>query len=239
MRTCPQFQQCLPEDHGLASPGLQPFEDDWCPPRIPKTYPTAPILNDGRERPCRRHDRTNLLIESGSPHFSLNRRSVWHAVRLRRLRTAIHRGRQGHKQQRSSTRRQGRGLKPASRQDRLIIRHAAGWARSKQDLRTRAACTVGVDGYLVDRAHRYSVERETWQWWLAELTTMNSSPSSRPRRQHVSSRPLFEAEISGERTWPRYPRSADRRADHKSARSLVFDGVLNPESRFQYLGDAA
>jgi DNA-binding IscR family transcriptional regulator len=125
------------------------------------------------------------------------------------------------------------------RRHRLIISHVGGWARSRQDLRTQAARTVGVDGYLVDRAHRYSVERETWQWWLAELTTMNSSPKSRPRRQHVSSRPLFEAETDGERIWPRYPRSADRRADHKSARSLVFDGFLNPESRFQYLGDVA
>jgi len=125
------------------------------------------------------------------------------------------------------------------RRHRLTVGHRNGWTRSKQDLRTRAARAIGVDGYLLERARRYQSERETWQWWLSELTTMNSSPGSRPRRPHVSSRPLFEAALSGERVWPRYPRAVDRRADHKVARQLVLEGALNPESRFQYLGDAA
>lgn len=34
-------------------------------------------------------------------------------------------------------------------------------------------------------------------------------------------------------------RPGDQRGDHRSARQLVDLGVLNPESRWQYLGDAA
>jgi hypothetical protein len=98
---------------------------------------------------------------------------------------------------------------------------------------------LGVDGTLLDRAERYRAEREVWAWWQAELTTMNASPKMRPKRRSASSRPLFEADAPGERIWPRYPRSADRRADHRSARELVTVGALSPESRWQYLGDAA
>jgi hypothetical protein len=66
---------------------------------------------------------------------------------------------------------------------------------------------------------------------------MNSSPTVRPRRPHVTSRPLF-TDAPGERVWPRYPRGIDARADHRSARHLVLEGALNPESRFQYIGAA-
>jgi len=69
---------------------------------------------------------------------------------------------------------------------------------------------------------------------------MNAAPRSRPKRADVSSRPLFrDANAPGERVWPPYPRSGDQRGDHRSARELVDLGVLNPESRWQYLGDAA
>ena len=94
-------------------------------------------------------------------------------------------------------------------------------------------------GTLLARAERYRIEREVWAWWQAELTTMMSEPRSRPRRQHVSSRPLFEASTSGERVWPRYPRSRTNLADHRSALELVGAGLLNPENRWQYLGEAA
>ncbi|WP_233580088.1 hypothetical protein [Frondihabitans sp. PhB188] len=123
------------------------------------------------------------------------------------------------------------------RHHRLIIRQGNGWARSKRDFRDYAARAIGVTGYLQGRAERYEAERQTWAWWLAELDTMNSSPTARPRRPHVTSRPLF-ADAPGERIWPRYPRDTDARADHKSARQLVLEGALNPESRFQYVGAA-
>ena len=117
--------------------------------------------------------------------------------------------------------------------------HRDGWARSKLDLRNQAAHQLNVLGTLLARAERYRIEREVWAWWQAELTTMMSEPRSRPRRQHVSSRPLFEASTSGERVWPRYPRSRTNLADHRSALELVGAGLLNPENRWQYLGEAA
>lgn len=126
------------------------------------------------------------------------------------------------------------------RHHRLIVKHVEGWARAKRDLRDRAARIVGVAGLLVDRASRYRVEREVWEWWQAEVATMNAAPKRRPRRVDVSSRPLFrDVNAPGERVWPRYPRSSDLRGDHPSARELVDLGVLNPENRWQYLGDAA
>jgi DNA-binding IscR family transcriptional regulator len=124
------------------------------------------------------------------------------------------------------------------RRHRLIRTHTDGWARAARDLRDVAARTLNVLGILVDRAHRYQAEREVWAWWNAELTTMHTAPRARPRRPTVLSRPLFTAPTAGERVWPRYPRSATR-ADHRAARALVLDGALNPEARWQYLGEAA
>ena len=126
------------------------------------------------------------------------------------------------------------------RRHRLIVKRAEGWARAKRDVRDLAARVVGVAGLLLDRANRYRAEREVWEWWQAEVATMNAAPRRRPKRVDVSSRPLFrDAAASGERVWPRYPRSSDQRGDHRSARELVDLGVLNPENRWQYLGDAA
>ena len=126
------------------------------------------------------------------------------------------------------------------RTHRLIVKHADGWARAKQDLRDKAAHIVGVAGLLLDRARRYQAERDVWAWWQAEVTTMNAGPRRRPKGVHVSSRPLFrDTNAPGERVWPRYPRSSTQRGDHRSARELVDLGVLDPDNRWQYLGDAA
>lgn len=119
------------------------------------------------------------------------------------------------------------------RQYRLIVKHSEGWARSRRDLRTVAARVLGVEGMLDVRRDVYEAEHEVWAWWQAEHATMTSTPRQRPRRPHVSSRPLFEASTPGERVWPRYSRSPDGRADHRQAREYVDDGVLNPESRWQ------
>jgi DNA-binding IscR family transcriptional regulator len=125
------------------------------------------------------------------------------------------------------------------RKHRLLVKDGVGWTRSRRDLRDAAARVEGVWGALEDRARRYAAERETWAWWQAEVITMSTPPQHRPRRPHVTSRPIFTDQSPGERTWPRYPRSSDRRGDHKSARLLVLEGALDPERRFQYLGDAA
>lgn len=125
------------------------------------------------------------------------------------------------------------------RRNKLLVGHRDGWARSKQDLRDQAAKILNVAGTLVARAARYRVEREVWAWWQVEVTTMNTHPRNRPKRPHVSSRPLFVATNAGERVWPRYPRASNNLADHRSALELVAAGNLNPESRWQYLGDAA
>ncbi|MEF2978108.1 hypothetical protein [Subtercola sp. YIM 133946] len=117
------------------------------------------------------------------------------------------------------------------RRHKLIIRHPEGWARSKRDLRDHAAKVIGVAGLLLDRANRYAKEREVWAWWLAEVNQMNSTPRRRTRRPHVSSRTLqFIDDLPGERQWPRYPRAADGRADHKEARYWALNGMLEPGS---------
>lgn len=124
------------------------------------------------------------------------------------------------------------------RHARLIIKRGVGWLRSVRDLRDAAARRLGVLGTLAARARRYTHERDVWAWWLAEYETMSSSPRQRPRRPHVSARSLFRDDRSGERNWPRYPRSADGRANHREAREYVEAGYLEPDSRWK-LGDAA
>jgi len=119
------------------------------------------------------------------------------------------------------------------RHSRLLVKQAGGWARARRDLRGRAAQALRVAGTLTARRDAYQAEREVWAWWLAEQATMSSIPKERPRRPHVSSRPLFESRGAGERVWPRYPRGSDGRANHKEARYYVNAGVLSPTSRWQ------
>jgi hypothetical protein len=125
------------------------------------------------------------------------------------------------------------------RKHKLIVSHKDGWARAKRDLRDQAAKAVGVVGVMAARIECYRIDRVVWAWWQSELATMTSVPRKRPRRPHVSSRPLFGADSPGERVYPRYPRDSKRLADHRSARALVSGGFLEPEARWQYLGDAA
>jgi Predicted transcriptional regulator len=117
------------------------------------------------------------------------------------------------------------------RRHKLIVKHVDGWARSKRDLRDRAAQLIGVAGTLADRAEKYRTEREVWAWWQAELTTMTTTPRNRPRRPHVSSRTLeFTDTTPGERAWPRYPRDGEGRGDHREARFWATHGMLSPDS---------
>jgi DNA-binding IscR family transcriptional regulator len=124
------------------------------------------------------------------------------------------------------------------RHSKLVVKTANGWVRAKQDLRNQAARLLGVFGVLRDRGERYAAEREVWAWWQAEFATMTAPPGSRPRRAHVTSRPIFESSSPGERIWPRYPRNNEGLGDHKQARQYVDDGVLSPTSRWQ-LSDVA
>ncbi|MCU1530408.1 MAG: hypothetical protein JWP75_4171 [Frondihabitans sp.] len=124
------------------------------------------------------------------------------------------------------------------RHSRLVVKSAGGWVRARRDLRNHAARVLGVLGVIRARAARYAAEREVWQWWQAEFVTMTARPGSRPRRAHVSSRPIFESSAPGERIWPRYPRDTAGLGDHKQARQYVDDGVLSPMSRWQ-LSDVA
>ncbi|WP_196904579.1 MULTISPECIES: hypothetical protein [unclassified Cryobacterium] len=117
------------------------------------------------------------------------------------------------------------------RRHKLIIKHPEGWARSKRDLRDRAARILGVAGTLVNRGERYRAEREVWAWWHAELDNMTTAPRDRTRRPHVTSRTLeFTNTKSGERSWPRYPRARDGRGDHREARYWAVSGMLAPGS---------
>lgn len=119
------------------------------------------------------------------------------------------------------------------RKHRLIVKVRDGWARARRDLRAAAARLLDVAGILAARAETYQVDRELWSWWQAEYATMTATPRSRPRRPHVSSRPLFDAPAATERVWPRYPRDRDGMADHRTARQHVRDGHLSPTSRIQ------
>ena len=117
------------------------------------------------------------------------------------------------------------------RQHKLIVKHTAGWARAKRDLRDHAARAIGVAGTLQNRAERYQIECEVWGWWQAEMDTMTATPRKRSWRPHVSARTLeFTDTTPGERRWPRYPRSSDGRADHREARYWAANGMLAPDS---------
>lgn len=119
------------------------------------------------------------------------------------------------------------------RKAKLLIRRGDGWLRSVRDLRDRAARFLGLDGILKLRGSRYRAERSVWTWWLAEYATMQSKPQERPRRPHVTSRPIEFTSEPGERSWPRYPRHADGTANHKEARYYVDAGVLSPSNPWQ------
>ena len=117
------------------------------------------------------------------------------------------------------------------RHHKLIVKHTAGWARAKRDLRDYAARTLGIAGTLQNRAERYQIERDVWQWWQAELDTMTTNPRDRRRRPHVTARTLeFTDTTPGERRWPRYPRGSDGLADHREARYWASNGMLAPDS---------
>jgi DNA-binding IscR family transcriptional regulator len=117
------------------------------------------------------------------------------------------------------------------RKHRLIVRVGDAWRLHARDLRSSAARTLGVAGALAARAALYELERTVWTWWQAEVEQRHTAPRRRTRRPHVTARTLtFTDEPTGERQWPRYPRDADRRGDHREARFWAENGMLAPDS---------
>jgi hypothetical protein len=114
---------------------------------------------------------------------------------------------------------------------RLIVREGDAWRLHARDLRASAARALDVAGTLAARAALYELERTIWTWWQAEVEHKHTAPRRRSRRPHVTARTLtFTDEPAGERQWPRYPRDADRRGDHREARFWAQNGMLAPDS---------
>jgi hypothetical protein len=106
----------------------------------------------------------------------------------------------------------------------LIGRSENGWqARQSVDLELIAE-SIGVAGYLEERAVRYSIERAVWAWWQAEHLWMNARGKRRRRRFGGTGLALFSS--SGRTEYPLYPRGPDRRADHRKAKQLAQAGAL-------------
>ncbi|MFJ8896625.1 hypothetical protein ACIRCZ_18730 [Leifsonia sp. NPDC102414] len=124
------------------------------------------------------------------------------------------------------------------RRVKLIRFTSEGWTSGRRDLRRSAAGRLGVVGVLEERMAGHEVDRELWRWWRSEYERMTSPPRRRPKRRHITDRPLTWAEAparGGEREWPMYPRIGDdprARADHRRARLDVDAGLLEPGSRW-------
>jgi hypothetical protein len=117
------------------------------------------------------------------------------------------------------------------RKHRLIVPVGDAWRLHARDLRSSASRALGVSGILAARAALYELERTIWTWWQAEVEQRHTAPRRRTRRPHVTARTLtFTDESAGERQWPRYPRDADRRGDHREARFWAENGMLAPDS---------
>lgn len=98
----------------------------------------------------------------------------------------------------------------------LIERHAAGWSRGP-DRRDAAAASLGVAGYLEDRAARYDFDRYLWRWWCTDIAIAKRKRSGAGRTDPTKV-PLY---TDGTDTFPRYPRRPDRRRDCLRARRLA------------------
>ena len=102
----------------------------------------------------------------------------------------------------------------------VLVRTRAGWRRHASDHRRAAAVRLGVAGRLVERARRYSVERELWAWWQAEDAWMRA-----PRRPDARHRPgrgqLSLLPDDGTHAYGPHPRRPDGRLDWRAARREV------------------
>ncbi|WP_018185839.1 DeoR family transcriptional regulator [Microbacterium sp. 77mftsu3.1] len=104
----------------------------------------------------------------------------------------------------------------------LIERIRGGWRRYSPGTRDLIAKRLGVDGYLEERRKRYELERAVWAWWQAEVVWMERRFKKRKGAKAIfvgNDRPDFVA----------YPRGPSKRGDHRRARELVLDGILDRE----------
>ena len=102
----------------------------------------------------------------------------------------------------------------------VLVHTRAGWRRHASDRRRAAAVRLGVDGRLVERAARYSIERELWAWWQAEDAWMRAP--RRPDAKHRAGRgQLSLLPHDGTHAYGPHPRRSDGRLDWRAARREV------------------
>ncbi|WP_426624422.1 helix-turn-helix domain-containing protein [Leifsonia sp. McL0607] len=125
------------------------------------------------------------------------------------------------------------------RRVKLVRPTQEGWSAGRRDLRGSAAEKLGVLGVLKARIQQHEDDRMLWRWWRAEYDKMTSPTKRRPKRRHVTDRPLewgTAVEQDGELDWPMYPRRGDdprQPGDHRRARFSVEAGHLRPARRKQ------
>lgn len=109
----------------------------------------------------------------------------------------------------------------------LAVRTPDGWSGAPTTVRDFAARALNVEGYLRQRARRYSRERIIWGWWLKEVEWMTTR--GKPRRGKRQSFALFQDPRGGMPAWPRapQPRPKKSRAPWRDAAKLVDAGILS------------
>lgn len=109
----------------------------------------------------------------------------------------------------------------ALRTFRLVEHTGAGWVLPRVDRRCAVATRLGVSGRLADRAQCYTLEREAWQWWCAELGWMHAPKRAAPnRRPGAAQIAMPEIPSPGLDRGP-HPRRSDGRADFAAARRVL------------------
>ncbi|WP_336653534.1 MULTISPECIES: hypothetical protein [unclassified Leucobacter] len=96
----------------------------------------------------------------------------------------------------------------------------AGHRRLVLERRDLAAEQLGISGRLAERRERYSIERELWAWWQAEVTWMEAPVKERPRRRPGPGQ-LELVPMPGVNAFGAHPRKADGTADYRMARAYV------------------
>lgn len=105
----------------------------------------------------------------------------------------------------------------------LAVQRMGSWRRPLKDRRHTAARRLGVAGVLEARTLRRQRERELWKWFLADLAHRQSRGVKPRRPPEATQRVIFRPsdERGGEEAWPRYPRDAADRGDHRRAWGIV------------------
>lgn len=98
------------------------------------------------------------------------------------------------------------------------------WQSSPTDARTAVADSLGVNGYLDERKHRYAIERQAWAWWQAELQRRHEP--RRRRRQWHAGQPRAFTLVGQALEYPIHPRKKDGRSDFAAARLAIANGIL-------------